>query len=719
MKTLLPFALAVCMILTGCGGGSSHDAPPTPTLSSIRISTTSSIVPLGGAQSLSVTGTYSDGGTRDLTDKVTWTSSASNIATVSGLGDVTGVSLGTATITATKESLSDSIGLTVGPAALAQISLSPSAPSIPANTAQQLVALGRYTDGSTREVNDLVTWSSSDLTKATISEKGIATALSGGTLTVTAKAGDVSGSATMTVSTAQLVRIALLPYQPVTGLGVVQHFVALGTFDDYSTRELVSVSWNSSDTAVATIDVDGRATPLKSGSATITATSGTITHSTVLTVLPATLVSVTVTPATASIAEGTDQQFAATGLLNDGGVVDLPVVDWKSSDSAVAAVEGNGRTLGVTPGTVTISASAAGITGSSALSVSNARLQSVAVAPAVPLVPILALKQLYAVGKFSDGTAQDITAVATWWSNNSRVVTVSKNGLASTNATGSATITASLGSVLGSTALQVSSLTVDSVEVSPANAIVPKGVKVQYSLLSHLSDGSTTALDAPRWFTSPITMATASQRGLVTARLAGVGKIYGETCCKTGYTQLTVTSARGVSLAINPVSVSVPAGAVQPFKALATFDDGSVVDVSNAVHWTSSQPAVALLDWTGTATTMAAGSTQITATLGPVDGSSQAVTNTATFHVVAGGLTALTVTPGNVSISLGQSQQFVADGTFSDLSIHPVPGLLWESSDPAVAIVLPSGLVITTGQGTAVITATAGSIQASSTVTVP
>ena len=723
MKTLLLLALAGCLICTACGGNSTGNSattpPPTPapTLTSIQISAASTTVPQGTTEPLTVTGTYSDNSTANLTSKVTWTSSATNIATVNAGGEVTGVSLGPVTITATKDSLSNSVSLTVGRAVLSRIDITPSGPSLPANTAIQLVALGTFTDGTTREVNDLVTWSGSDDTKVSVSSNGVATSLSSGTATVTATAGAISGSANVKVSTAQLVRLAILPYQPATGIGVLQHFVALGTFDDYTTSELVSVSWSSSDPSMATITTDGKATPLNSGSATITASVGAIQASTVLTILPATLLSVTVGPASSSIATGTDQQFVAQGILGDGSIMDLPAVDWKSSDSTVASVDANGRTLAVAPGTATVSASVAGITGSSTLTVTGATLDFITVAPAVPVVPVLAMKQLYAVGKFNDGSVQDITTVANWWSSNSSAVTVSKTGLSSTVAKGLTTISASLGDVWGSAPLQVSSLTVDSVEVIPATGTLPKGAKLQYSLLSHLSDGSATNLDAPRWLTSPITMATVSQTGLVTARTATVGKVYGETCCKTAYTQLTVTSAQATSLAIDADDLSIPQGAVQPLHAVATFSDSSVVDVSNAVHWTSSQPAVSLVDGAGNATAKSAGHTTITAVFGPVDGNTSTVSATTTLTIVPGSLTALTIA-GNKSIALGQSQEFTALGAFSDSSTHAVPGLTWQSSDPSVAIVLPSGLVISTGQGSAVITAVSGSVQATASITV-
>ena len=261
---LLLIALSYCLMCAACGTFSSTIySSHTPTLKSIQISAASSTVPEGTFEALTVTGTYSDKSTADLTSKVTWTSSDSNVATVNADGGVTGVSLGNVTITASKDSLSSSISLTIGRAVLSRIYITPSKPSLPVNTTLQLVALGTFTDGTSREVNDLVNWSGSDNSKLIVSADGIVTSLSSGTVTVTAKASTITASVDVNVTTARLERLAILPYQPVTGIGVLQKFSALGTFDDNTTSELVSVSWTSSDSSVATITSDGKATTSK------------------------------------------------------------------------------------------------------------------------------------------------------------------------------------------------------------------------------------------------------------------------------------------------------------------------------------------------------------------------------------------------------------------------------------------------------------------------
>ena len=654
----LAFALFVVVspLLFLCAGCGSHSGAvqtsQAPTLKSLSISAASSTVPQGTTEPLTVNGTYSDGSTANLTDKVSWSSSDTSVATVNAAGQVTGVSLGNAVITASKESVNSTISLAVGQAVLARIDITPPAPSLPANTALQLIAVGTFTNGASRDVSDLVTWSDSDNATVTVSPTGRVAGVSSGTATVTATAGAVSGSVSVKVTTAQLVRLAVLPYQPVTGIGVVQRFSALGTFDDYTTSELVSVSWSSSDPTVAAIASEGMTTPLKAGASTITATAGAVQGSVVLTVLPATLLTITVDPANPSIAAGTKQQFSAQGLLSDGSTVDLPAVTWKSSSDSMASVGMDGLAMGIAPGTANISATVGGVTGSSTLKISDAALQNIVVAPGEPVVPVLALKQLHAIGKFSDGSLQDITSAVDWWSSSSNMVTVNKTGLSSSFITGLATVSASLGTVWGSTSFHVSSVTVDSLEVLPAAATLPEGAVLQYSLLSHLSDGTKEALDAPTWLTSPITMATVTPAGLVTARSPAIGRVYGETCCQTGYTQLTVSNAQATGLAIQAESMSIPQGAMQPLHAVATFNDSSVMDVSNAVHWSSSNPAVADIDQDGNASAKSAGTTTVTAMFGPVAGSSQTVLAQSTLTVVAGSLSALAITPANATISL-------------------------------------------------------------------
>jgi hypothetical protein len=186
---------------------------------------------------------------------------------------------------------------------------------------------------------------------------------------------------------------------------------------------------------------------------------------------PKTLVAITVTPANPSIAQGSVQQFAATGTFSDNSIQDLTTsVVWSSSASSVATISNqagtNGRATSLAAGATTITAASGGISGFTTLTVTAATLVSIAVLPVNPSIAVGSTQQFSATGTFSDTTTQDLTASVTWSSSATSVATISNaagsNGKATAVAAGTTTITATLavtrpapGSVSGSTGLTV------------------------------------------------------------------------------------------------------------------------------------------------------------------------------------------------------------------------------------------------------------------------
>ena len=82
---------------------------------------------------------------------------------------------------------------------------------------------------------------------------------------------------------------------------------------------------------------------------------------------------------------------------------------------------------------------------------------SISVTPADPSIPVGVTKQFAASGAYSDGTSHNITAQVTWSSSNPSVATVNGSGLATAASAGTATITATSGSISANTILTVSS----------------------------------------------------------------------------------------------------------------------------------------------------------------------------------------------------------------------------------------------------------------------
>ena len=198
---------------------------------------------------------------------------------------------------------------------------------------------------------------------------------------------------------AVLLTVVVTPPAATVATGATQQFTATGTYSDLSTHDITaSVSWTSSDAAVATVSnaaaTKGRATGVAAGGVLVTATdtASGLSGAAILAVtedplppLPATLLAVVVSPTATSVATGATQQFTATGTYSDLTTQDLTATaTWSTSDAAVATVSNGagakGRATGVAAGLATITATDNGGTAGSA---------ALTVTPPIVLPPIL------------------------------------------------------------------------------------------------------------------------------------------------------------------------------------------------------------------------------------------------------------------------------------------------------------------------------------------
>ncbi len=266
-------------------------------------------------------GSYSGGApAQDLTRLVTWTSSNIGVASISASGLATAVGDGTTTITAiatapvshavvtsTATVIVTGVGASNGSRTLTSIAITPGVQSLSSlGENAHFTAIGSFAGGTptTQDLTDLVNWTSSDPTVATItSQTGVATAVHSGMTTLTASYTDqnnannvVTGSAILTVNatlplTRALTALAIIPdSQAASSVGETGQFVAIGTYSTLPFTEDMTnkVTWASSDVQVATINSYGLATvvtsAIENGATAITASytdpiTGTISAS--------------------------------------------------------------------------------------------------------------------------------------------------------------------------------------------------------------------------------------------------------------------------------------------------------------------------------------------------------------------------------------------------------------------------------------------------------
>ncbi|MBR2229261.1 MAG: BspA family leucine-rich repeat surface protein [Prevotella sp.] len=271
-----------------------------------------------------------------LEDKtVTWTSSDTKIATVSSKGKVKGVKTGTATITCTSNAtgLSTTCKVSVGSVKLDQTGVSVEK--------GKTVTLKATAYPSTLE-DKTVTWTSSNTSVATVSSKGKVKGVRTGTATITCTSNATGLSATceVTVGSVKLdqTEVAVNKGETVTLKATVYP----------STLEDKTVTWTSSNTAVATVSSKGKVKGVRTGTATITCTSNATGLSTTCEV---TVGSVILDQTEVTVKKGKTVTLKAT--VYPSTLADKSVT-WKSSNTSIATVTAEGKVKGIKAGTATI-----------------------------------------------------------------------------------------------------------------------------------------------------------------------------------------------------------------------------------------------------------------------------------------------------------------------------------------------------------------------------
>ena len=362
------------LLLVPVFGGCGENSPPTRSidflpLRSIEITSQNPQAAAGTTNRFTAIGHYGDPSTfqftRDVTNQVTWTSSAPSLLSFSSnpalAGFATTAQSGSLTVTATLDGIRGDLSFTVSNATVSSLSISaPASTTLYAGKTLQLQAAGTFSDGSRQDLTESAAWSSSDSGVATVGSTvpgaGLVTAVAQGTTGITASFGAQSDSLTLDVAAASLQSIAVTAENSRTTLarGTTLQLTATGTYSDGSTQDLTSqVAWSSSNTAFAAIDqsagTNGLLSALGTGSLTVTATlQGVVSPDLSITVSGATLSSLSISPTSPTVSVGQTLQLSATGNFSDGSSQDVTRdVVWSSANTAIATVSGSTGTEGV------------------------------------------------------------------------------------------------------------------------------------------------------------------------------------------------------------------------------------------------------------------------------------------------------------------------------------------------------------------------------------
>lgn len=531
-----------------------------------------------------------------------------------------------------------------------------------------------------------VTWSSDNLAVASVNAAGDLAAVGVGTTTirVTSVADPrVRDSATVRVQPARTVTVS--PATASLGAGETRSFAAQVTIEAGLST---AVTWRSSNSAVAMVAANGMVTGVGQGTATITAIAqaDTLRRGTATVTIVPIVRDLDLTPPAATLFLGHTRQLVATVSADNGAST---ATLWRSSNTAIAAVDSKGVVTGTGVGTAVVTALSATDTTKRANSIITVRdAPVVTVNPATMALALNQARQLAATVQADPG----VSTAVTWRTLNPAIATVNATGLVVATGFGTTLVTAI--SVADTTRRASATVTVvpsiSSISVSPSSVTVSTGGATQ---LAAIISGDLGAPTGVLWRTSAPSVATVSASGLVNGVSAGTAIITalaaGDT---TRQATATITVANGVNISLSPASASLALNEQRPFTATVQAGAGQ----SQAVLWRTSAPTVAAVTGDGLVTAVGFGSAQITA-VSIADTTRQA----SAVVTVVPQVQSVSVMPSSATLSAGQSVQLspsvVAQGNLST-------AVTYRSSNPAVASVSFAGLVSAMGNGSATIT---------------
>ena len=619
-----------------------------------------------------------------------WTTSDENIATVSESGIVTAVAVGEVTITATSQSTPDisaTCQVSVVPTPVASITLSQTSVSLKAT---EMVSLTATVAPETATIKN-VTWTSDNPKVATVDENGVITAVAVGEAVITAAATDGSGvKATCSVAVIATPAESVTIETPDKTTFKAGESIKLNASVLPETTTDKTITWTSSNLAVATVDENGNVTAVGVGTVIITATtSNGKTYTTTLTVEPTLATSLTLNRTSASLKVANTIQLSARFTP---ATTTNQTVEWSTSNESVAKVNTSGLVTAKALGTCVITATAkdgSGVSASCELVVGETSAESITISPKGPFT----IKIGETVSLSATVLPETATDKSVSWLAQTSAVKVDQNGLVTGLAVGdswvSATNSAGHADYVNFT---VTPILVEEIEIENQLSIEVGQTQQLHAVVSP-SNATNTALN---WTVKDSSVASVDNNGNVTALKLGatentVAATDGSGVTSTVKVNVIPTIATGIAIK-DPVATTFKARETIQLFAIVTPDNAS----DKTVTWTSSNSEIATVNESGLVSAVSVGEVIITATN---SAGQKASINLTVERTLAESIVLNTT---SVQLKVGEENSLTVSftpATTTDKSIT------WSSSNTDVVTVSETGLIKAVALGESVITA--------------
>ena len=621
----------------------------------------------------------------DATGEVVWSlvsASPANCVEIDETGLVTAKQIGTARVSATIGSLMATCDIVVSANPDASVVINPPAGDIYIG---DVITLSAVVFPTTITPN--LTWSSSNPAVATIDSKtGELKALSDGATVITADNGNLSGSITLNVKPIEATSITLSQQNITLKVGASQTLEAKVLPENTTYK---NVSWDSNDPNIVVVS-DGVITAMGVGTANVRAMVGQLTANCTVTVVPIEAESVKLSATSADLKIGQSLQLNAT--VAPENTTDKTIT-WVSGNADCASVSTDGNVLAISQGTATITATCGVATASCIITVSPIESNEVVLNYSALSLKVGGSQQLTATIYPENTTDRNLT----WTSSTPNIATVN-NGLVTAVSVGTATITVTNGIHSATCAVTVDPILVEQVILDMTDITVNVGTP--YTLnTSVLPENATDKTIV--WTSLNEEIATVSD-GVIKGVAPGAAVITASSGNANASCTVTVLQP-ATSIKLNESNLNLFVGDV--FDLIETV---TPVNTTDLVSWSSSDSSVATVDNNGIVTAVKAGNTVIKVTCG---------TQTASCSVTVSDIVATSVVLDSSELNLIAGQSHLLTATvLPENTTFPI--VTWMSSNNGVAIVAENGTVTAVSAGTATITASCGSVNATCKVTV-
>ena len=586
--------------------------------------------------------------------------------------------------------------------AVATVTVAPAPADIIKGRSLQLVATVKDAGGRDMPTRP-ITWRSADTTIARVSSTGMVLGVALGSTTISATSGSVTAVVAVNVIQVPVFRVVVAPVDTTIYIG------ESGTLRGRAEDELGNLlsgrplAWTSLNPAVATVDIEtGRVTGVAAGTVTITATSETKSATAIVRVIA--IGSVVLTPQSDTVAVGDSIRYTAVARDSTGTVMLNRRFAWSTVNPAIATVDSTGTVKGVANGVTQVIASVGGRADTSDVRV-QPLLDRVVITPSSRVFTSLNDSAQFTAAAYVGQSV--VPGSFTFVSRNDAVATVSASGLVIARGNGVVYIVAiEAGGASDSSRVTVQQQ-VSSVTITPATRTLFIGTNFQLSATA--VDGRGNPMPAATtfaWSSSASAVVSTDSAGRLTALTSGTATISATAGGVTGTSVITVLSPI-TRIVVTPATATLASlGNTASFTATA-YDTLDAVMTGVSFTWSSSNPSVAPLDSTTTATSARAVS--VTNGFTSIRATAQGVTGAASLTVQQV-LAALEVTPPSVSVAPNGTVSLLARGKDANNRYMTAGAVTWSSDNTAIASVSSAGVVTGVAVGTAKITATSGTI---------